>query len=344
MNEMTEARLAANRANAKLSTGPRTDEGRRRSSQNAVRHGLFGRASVLEGEERQAYLDFTGAIVDSLEPGTAMERQLAERIADQEWRLMRIEAITEALLAPGVDAGEEEPDPVDAAAREFRERPGGIATLSIYEQRLARMAREARKELREMQAARQSREEDQMDDAVEFYRLHKMLEMPWKAEEYGFVFRPGAWSRKSGSGTCRMRRWQRAFTSTTSRNGRRRIRKSYRCGRGRGKASRHPRKMLRSAISYQPSAISFQQAAPDCFPAIIKERESTPECPQKPTPSWGSTVGSKMSSMNNIGTIARPWTKAGSKFSKRAAPKWGTAAALRSKPARSGREQRRQRP
>jgi hypothetical protein len=188
MSEMTETRLAANRANAKLSTGPRTEAGRRRSAQNAVRHGLFGRASVLEGEERQAYLDFTEAIIDSLEPETAMERQLAERVADQEWRMARIEAISEALLAPGAGEAEEETDPVCTAAREFRERPGGMATLSIYEQRLARMAREARKELREMQAARQAREESRMGDAVRFYRLHKMMGIPWMPEEYGFVF------------------------------------------------------------------------------------------------------------------------------------------------------------
>ena len=195
MREMSKARLAANRANARLSTGPRTEEGKKRSAQNAVRHGLFGRAAVLEGEERQVYLDFTGALIDSLAPETAMERQLAERVADQEWRLARIEAITEAMMAPGGDAEEpEEPDRpaglshVYAWAGEFRERPEGMATLSIYEQRLARMAREARKELREMQAARQTREANQMMEAIRFYKLHKMMEIPWMPEEYGFVF------------------------------------------------------------------------------------------------------------------------------------------------------------
>jgi hypothetical protein len=188
MRKISEARLRANRANARLSTGARTPTGKMRSSQNAVRHGLFGRATRLEGEERQAYLDFTGAIVNALEPGTAMERQLAERTADQEWRLTRLEEISEAVLEGDEDQGEEPTDPIEAAAREFRERPTGLATLSLYEQRLTRMAREARKELREMQAARQAREQKQMQDAVGFYKLHKMIEKPWMPEVYGFVF------------------------------------------------------------------------------------------------------------------------------------------------------------
>jgi hypothetical protein len=36
----TEKQIAANRANANLSTGPRTVVGKRRSSQNALKHGL----------------------------------------------------------------------------------------------------------------------------------------------------------------------------------------------------------------------------------------------------------------------------------------------------------------
>ena len=36
----TEAKRAANRANAQKSTGPRSSEGKARASQNATRHGL----------------------------------------------------------------------------------------------------------------------------------------------------------------------------------------------------------------------------------------------------------------------------------------------------------------
>jgi hypothetical protein len=47
-HSLSEAQLAANRANAQLSTGPRTEIGKRLSSVNAVKTGLTGhRASLL---------------------------------------------------------------------------------------------------------------------------------------------------------------------------------------------------------------------------------------------------------------------------------------------------------
>ena len=48
------ARLAANRANARKSTGPRTEAGKARSRANAVKHGLTGAGITLPGEDAAA--------------------------------------------------------------------------------------------------------------------------------------------------------------------------------------------------------------------------------------------------------------------------------------------------
>ena len=48
------ARLAANRANAQKSTGPRTEAGKARSRANAVKHGLTGTGIALPGEDAAA--------------------------------------------------------------------------------------------------------------------------------------------------------------------------------------------------------------------------------------------------------------------------------------------------
>jgi hypothetical protein len=48
-------RAAINCANSQHSTGPRTETGKQRSSQNAIRHGLTARSAVLASEDQAAY-------------------------------------------------------------------------------------------------------------------------------------------------------------------------------------------------------------------------------------------------------------------------------------------------
>lgn len=45
----TEAQIAANWRNAKKSTGPKTPEGKKAVSQNAVRHGLLATTALVRG-------------------------------------------------------------------------------------------------------------------------------------------------------------------------------------------------------------------------------------------------------------------------------------------------------
>ena len=47
----SQAQVNANRRNSQKSTGPRTQEGKRAVSQNAVTHGLFAREAVIKCED-----------------------------------------------------------------------------------------------------------------------------------------------------------------------------------------------------------------------------------------------------------------------------------------------------
>src|SRR3954471_20417487 len=65
---LSEKKLAANRANAKKSTGPRTAAGKSRSRFNAVRHGLTASVGLLPGEDGAALHDLSAAVHADLRP------------------------------------------------------------------------------------------------------------------------------------------------------------------------------------------------------------------------------------------------------------------------------------
>jgi len=229
MAEVTDAQLAANRANAAKSTGPRTGEGRRRSSLNAIRHGLTGQTVVLPNEDMEAYLRHSKEIVDSLRPETPVERQLAQRWADQQWRLNRVPSITEAMLAldaeeePGEGEGEPASADLDRALREgraFRDRSQAFVNLTTYEQRIQRMQKETLKQLQELQAARRAQEQADKETALRLCAVNKAKGLPYDPKADGFVF-----STEEIEQACE--RWERetefAFTQTMTR----RVEKKY---------------------------------------------------------------------------------------------------------------------
>jgi hypothetical protein len=71
----------ANRLNALKSTGPRTEEGKRTSRRNALRHGLTAE-TVIDGlEDSEDYRGFEAAVIADYDAETAVERELVLRLA-----------------------------------------------------------------------------------------------------------------------------------------------------------------------------------------------------------------------------------------------------------------------
>src|SRR5690242_15259674 len=90
--------IEANRRNARLSTGPMTDEGKRRSRQNALRHGLTAETVIDALEDAQDYAAFEMAVTADYDAQTAVERELVLRLASLLWRLRRATLIEGGLF------------------------------------------------------------------------------------------------------------------------------------------------------------------------------------------------------------------------------------------------------
>jgi hypothetical protein len=90
--------IEANRRNARLSTGPVTEEGKKRSRRNAVRHGLTAETVIDALEDAEDYRAFEMAITADYEAQSAVERELVLRLASLLWRLRRATAIESGLF------------------------------------------------------------------------------------------------------------------------------------------------------------------------------------------------------------------------------------------------------
>jgi hypothetical protein len=94
----TEKQILANQQNAKHSTGPRTEAGKRRSRRNAIRHGLTVETVIDTLEDAADYRAFERAIKSDYSPQTAIDSQLVSRLASLLWRLRRAVIVESGLL------------------------------------------------------------------------------------------------------------------------------------------------------------------------------------------------------------------------------------------------------
>lgn len=92
----SQKKTAANRKNAKRSTGPKTDSGKRASSRNALKHGAYAHDLIIRTdylqEDPAEYERLLRSITDELQPDTLLQESLVRKIADCVWRGRRIVA------------------------------------------------------------------------------------------------------------------------------------------------------------------------------------------------------------------------------------------------------------
>jgi len=160
--EISAARLAANRTNALASTGPRP-ENYHKVSQNALKHGLTGRAVLLQSEDGDQYQAAVEGFAAQFEPVGIVETYHVQALVDIAWRLNRIPALESGLLAAGrlrlsqanpKEVAATDPIELELKIREDSER--AFRNLQLQEHRLHRRYEKELKELRELQASRQA--------------------------------------------------------------------------------------------------------------------------------------------------------------------------------------------
>jgi hypothetical protein len=110
---VTSARAEASRKNGARSRGPKTPEGKARSAQNALKHGLrAAKHMVLPVEDAGEFAALEAALTLELVPVGTLQAILVGRIARAAWRLEPAER-----LAAGTGLGPRSPTPAAKRSR-----------------------------------------------------------------------------------------------------------------------------------------------------------------------------------------------------------------------------------
>jgi len=193
----TAAQYITNKENAQHSTGPRTEEGKKKSSLNAIRHGLTGQTVVLPNEDPGRYVKFREALYKQLAPLGTVELMLAQTICDTQWRLERAGAREANILAMShleplpdhiieLDIPEVRTAMIEVISSE-RHEPA-LRNLHLLEVRLNRNLYRAMDKLEALQDRRKQAEQEAMEEAVTAYMFHKQNRLTFNPSEFGFVF------------------------------------------------------------------------------------------------------------------------------------------------------------
>ena len=194
-------RPANRRQSKQFSTGPRTEEGKQRSSLNALKSGLTGRTVLLPTEDSAVYERHLQHFFNFYEPIGEEETAVVQRMADTRWRLDRCVNLENNLYALGhVEFKElfpeEAPDvrPALIQAHTFRAYQKEFRNLNIQEGRLERTFTKDYARLVELQDARRQMEaeeqerEVQLQKAAILYAAAKREGKPFNPTEFGFEF------------------------------------------------------------------------------------------------------------------------------------------------------------
>ncbi len=158
----SDLKSATSRANGAKSHGPKTAEGREKSSQNSLNHGFTAKKTVLLACENPAqFQEMLGDYAATYHPGSPVEEGLVNEMVACRWRMQRLRMIETALMDSEMQRelpeAENPDDPGYRMAFAFRRLVDGSRAISLasrYESRLHRIHERSHWTLRELQQSR----------------------------------------------------------------------------------------------------------------------------------------------------------------------------------------------
>jgi hypothetical protein len=198
----TQAQILANQANAKHSTGPRTEAGKATVAANATTHGATSKQAFIKGESRIEHEHQLAQFEAEFQPVTMHEKFLVKAMADASWRLRRLH-IWEMLILEDCPA-DVNPFDDDAQFKKLNRAHRHIQSIEHSYHRAHRELMAARKTESTETAAAKTPEPKQTQVPVTPFRFFENLERrgQYLFEEPRVRPRPIVFAAKDSSG-CR---------------------------------------------------------------------------------------------------------------------------------------------
>jgi hypothetical protein len=140
--------IEANRLNAQKSTGPRSVEGKARSSQNALKSGIDAESLIILGEDRAALETLTQEYVERFHPTTPEQRHFVDILIRDDWQLRRLAKVDTQVWEYELAW----PLKRDENAPHGRAYASGSNIFSRLQRRIDSLERSYQRALRELQA------------------------------------------------------------------------------------------------------------------------------------------------------------------------------------------------
>src|ERR1035438_6178403 len=143
---------------------PKPVEHKQRSTMNAFKHNITGNNMIMQEHECEKYTELSTSLLREFKCATEMERQIAQKIIDTNFRLNRLAGIENNILNFDMMARETADNPDDrtevmfAQPRAWKDESKSFDILGRYEARLTKQLLAYKRELERIQASRNAEE------------------------------------------------------------------------------------------------------------------------------------------------------------------------------------------